>query len=105
MSAKEKESIVKLLAQADVEINGSRPWDIEVHDERFYKRALSGGSLAIGEAYMDAWWECDAAHSFVNGILDSIYNIDYSGRTSISSSRFIQNDFLNWSTMNLKNIK
>lgn len=46
-------------AQADIRIDGSRPWDIRVHDDRFYERVLSGGSLALGESYMDGWWDCD----------------------------------------------
>ncbi|MFB6098669.1 MAG: cyclopropane fatty acyl phospholipid synthase [Salinibacter sp.] len=49
-----------LLQEADVRINGDRPWDPQVHDERLYRRVLSGGSLALGEAYMDGWWECEA---------------------------------------------
>ena len=48
-----------LLEQADIRINGDRPWDIKVHDERIYTRALRHGSLGIGEAYMDGWWDCD----------------------------------------------
>jgi len=48
-----KNTIEKILKSVDVEINGSRPWDLQVHDERFYARVLSGGSLALGESYMD----------------------------------------------------
>lgn len=53
-----KERISKLFALADIKINGNRPWDIRVHDERFYKRMLSDGSLGFGESYMDGWWDC-----------------------------------------------
>ena len=55
-----KNTIEKILKSVDVEINGSRPWDIQVHDERFYARVLSGGSLALGETYMDGLWDCKA---------------------------------------------
>jgi len=55
-----KNTIEKILKSVDVEINGSRPWDFQVHDERFYARVLSGGSLAFGESYMDGWWDCKA---------------------------------------------
>jgi cyclopropane-fatty-acyl-phospholipid synthase len=48
-----------LLAEAGVEVNGRRPWDIRVHDRRVFARVLVGGSLALGEAYMDGWWDCD----------------------------------------------
>lgn len=48
----------ELLAAADIQIDGSRPWDPRVSDERFFDRVFAG-SLAIGEAYMDGMWECD----------------------------------------------
>jgi len=55
-----QQSLQALLREADVQINGDRPWDPQVHDERLYRRALSGGSIAIGEAYMDGSWDCEA---------------------------------------------
>lgn len=48
----------ELLAQAGVRFNGTAPWDIQVRDERVYRRILSDGSLGFGEAYMDGMWEC-----------------------------------------------
>ncbi|QCU72515.1 cyclopropane fatty acyl phospholipid synthase [Luteimonas yindakuii] len=45
-----------LLAQADVNVDGDRPWDLQVDDERFYARVLAQGSLALGESFMDGWW-------------------------------------------------
>ena len=48
-----------LLAQADIEIDGTRPWDVQIHDDRLYTRVLRYGSLAVGEGYMDGWWDCD----------------------------------------------
>ena len=55
-----KKKLTDLLAIADIQIGGTRPGDIIVHDERFYKRVLSGGSLALGESYMDGWWDADS---------------------------------------------
>src|SRR6201981_518697 len=52
--------ITNLLASADIRINGGRPWDIKVHDRRFFSRALASGTLGFGESYMDGWWDCDA---------------------------------------------
>ncbi|MDH5823234.1 cyclopropane fatty acyl phospholipid synthase [Luteimonas sp. RD2P54] len=46
-----------LLEQADIRIDGSREWDLRVHDARFHARVLAQGSLGLGEAYMDGWWE------------------------------------------------
>lgn len=52
--------IQEILNLADVRINGDRPWDIRVGNEKFYERVLAGGSLALGESYMDGWWDCEA---------------------------------------------
>jgi cyclopropane-fatty-acyl-phospholipid synthase len=46
-------------ARADVRINGSRPWDIRVHRDRFFRRVLAGTDLGFGESYMDGDWSCD----------------------------------------------
>jgi cyclopropane-fatty-acyl-phospholipid synthase len=52
--------LTNLLAFADISINGVRPWDIQVHDRRFFSRVLASGTLGFGESYMDGWWDCDA---------------------------------------------
>jgi cyclopropane-fatty-acyl-phospholipid synthase len=51
--------IADLLAQGDIQINGSRPWDLQVHHPDFFKRILGQGTLGLGEAYMDGWWDCE----------------------------------------------
>ncbi len=65
---KAKTAVESLLSWADIRIGGNRPWDIKVHDERFYQRVLSGGSLALGESYMDGWWDCDVLDGFFTRI-------------------------------------
>ena len=52
--------MTNLLGFADIRINGARPWDIQVHDHRFFNRVLASGTLGFGESYMDGWWDCDA---------------------------------------------
>lgn len=52
-----KDKAVQLLNDVDIQINGDRPWDIQVHDERVFRRAVLGGSLGFGEAYMDGWFD------------------------------------------------
>src|SRR5258708_40356495 len=42
-----------------IALDGANPWDIQVRDERFFTRVLRQGSLGLGEAYMDGWWDCD----------------------------------------------
>lgn len=53
-----------LLCAAGVELNGSDPWDIQVHKPELYARVLAEGSLGLGEAYMDGWWDCDQLDEF-----------------------------------------
>lgn len=64
-----KEVIASILDQADIVINGSRPWDIQVFDERFYDHALQFGSLGLGESYMGGWWECKSLDQFFYKLL------------------------------------
>jgi cyclopropane-fatty-acyl-phospholipid synthase len=60
------ERIVRdLFARAGIAIGGSAPTDIRVADPRFYPRVLGDGSLGLGEAYIDGWWECDAIEDMV----------------------------------------
>jgi cyclopropane-fatty-acyl-phospholipid synthase len=69
MPATAKATITSLLASADIEVGGSRPWDIRVLDDRLYDRVLSYGTLGFGEAYMDGWWEADAIDQLVYRIV------------------------------------
>jgi len=57
MSSFFKDKAVQLLDNVDVKVNGDRPWDIQVHDNRVFRRAVLGGSLGFGEAYMDGWFD------------------------------------------------
>ena len=69
MSQSAKHLIKSLFELADIEINGSKPWDIQVHDERFYRRVLKDKSLGLGEAYMDGWWSAESVDSFICKVL------------------------------------
>jgi cyclopropane-fatty-acyl-phospholipid synthase len=71
MSSKSKNIVADLLSLADVKINGHRPWDIQVHDDRFYSRVLSGGSLALGESYVDGWWDSEAIDQLFYHVLNA----------------------------------
>jgi len=54
-----------LLAEADVRIDGGRPWDIRVHDPHLAERLLAQGSLGLGESYMEGGWEADSLDGFL----------------------------------------
>jgi cyclopropane-fatty-acyl-phospholipid synthase len=59
----------ELLAEAGVEIGGGQPWDIEVRDPRLFARVFAEGSIGLGEAYMDGWWDCDRLDEFFHRVL------------------------------------
>jgi cyclopropane-fatty-acyl-phospholipid synthase len=56
--------VAEILGSAGVWVNGHRPWDMQVHNPRFFQRALSEGSLGVGESYMDGWWDAEALDEF-----------------------------------------
>jgi len=55
-----KKIITQILADADITVNGSQPWDVQVHNEKAYSRILSQSNLGAGESYMDGWWDVEA---------------------------------------------
>lgn len=80
-----RRKIQKLLSKADVKIGGNRPWDIEVHNNEFYRKICLGGSFALGQTYMDGWWDCPRLDEFFNRILRA--RLD---RKVKSCSRYLQ---------------
>ncbi|MBM9606483.1 cyclopropane fatty acyl phospholipid synthase [Desulfopila inferna] len=69
-----------LLAEADIRTDGSRPWDIQIKNRGFFDRISKEGSLGLGEAYMDGWWECRALDQFFFKLL--YHKINEKVRTS-----------------------
>lgn len=63
-----------LLADADIRIDGDRPWDLHIHDRRLPARLIAGGSLALGESYMDGCWEVESLDGFLCRLLDARIN-------------------------------
>lgn len=59
-----------LLEKAGIEVGGSRPWDVTVHDERLWGRLLAYGTLGFGESYMDGWWDAEALDQTIYKLLD-----------------------------------
>lgn len=68
---KSKNLVEQMLKSADIVINGSRPWDLQVHNENLYDRVLAKGTLGIGESYMDGWWDCEQLDELVNRMIRS----------------------------------
>lgn len=61
--------VERLLEEADVRIGGHRDWDIQVHDSRLHARLLAQGSLALGESYMDGWWDTRSLDGLLHRLL------------------------------------
>ncbi len=61
----------ELLNEAGIELDGSKPSDIQVKNPKFYKRVLKRGSLGLGESYMDGWWDCEQLDVFFTKIIDA----------------------------------
>jgi cyclopropane-fatty-acyl-phospholipid synthase len=64
-----KATAEQLLLPAGITVNGNNPWDPQVHDQKFYRRVLTEGSLGLGESYMDEWWDCEKLDEFFCRVL------------------------------------
>ena len=72
MSSNRYEKTAKeILSLAGIEINGNNPWDIQVYNKDFYRRALSEAELGIGESYMDGWWDCEKIDELIYRVVKS----------------------------------
>ncbi len=67
----EKDRIIGLLADAGIKINGPDPWDLQILDERTWNRVFAEGTLGLGEAYMDNWWDAGDVAEFISRVLKS----------------------------------
>jgi len=66
---KEKKTFFSLMEAAGITVNGDKPYDIQVHDDKFFERVLHQTALGLGESYMDRWWECKSLDWFIEKIL------------------------------------
>jgi len=90
--SKIQKTVEQLLQSADVEINGSRPWDIQVHNDDFYARVMAQGSLGLGESYMESWWDCPQLDQFFFKILSADLDEQvktFSGLMAVLKSKII----------------
>lgn len=65
MSIGPKAYFLQILSEAGIDVGGSRPWDVTIHDDRLWGRILSHGTLGFGEAYMDGWFDTEALDQFI----------------------------------------
>jgi cyclopropane-fatty-acyl-phospholipid synthase len=70
MATKTSESVFRdLLYPAGIDVNGKNPWDLQVHDPRFFDRIFREPHLTLGEGYMQGWWDCDQIDVFITRVL------------------------------------
>ncbi len=55
----------RLLGDVGITVNGPRPWDMQVHDERLWWRLACKGTLGLGDAYVDGWWDVARLDEFI----------------------------------------
>ena len=67
-------TINQLLSQAGIETQGLNPWDITIHDDRFYEWIIQNNSLGLGEAYIEGFWDCERVDEFIERILSKQIN-------------------------------
>jgi cyclopropane-fatty-acyl-phospholipid synthase len=87
--------VASLLEQAGIAIGGPLPTDIHIHDDRWYARVITHGSLGLGESYMDGWWDCDDLDGMLHRILRA--------RVDEQSGRF--DDALLWLKAEMLNLQ
>jgi cyclopropane-fatty-acyl-phospholipid synthase len=63
--------VARALSCADVQIDGDRPWDPQIRDDRVFARLLLYGSLGLGESYVDGWWDCERLDDLAYRVMQS----------------------------------
>ncbi|MFA5080725.1 MAG: cyclopropane fatty acyl phospholipid synthase [Candidatus Paceibacterota bacterium] len=66
-----KQWISDLIKPAGITLDGKNDFDIRILNQNFYKRIQLQGTLGLGEAYMDGWWECDKLDEFFYKLLSA----------------------------------
>ncbi len=58
-----------LLKPTGIVLDGPNPWDPQITNHKLYDRLKADGSLGLGEAYMNGWWECKKLDDFFYRLL------------------------------------
>lgn len=68
------------LAKVGITVNGPNPWDPQIHNPALWKRILRQGSLGLGEAYVDGWWDCEQVDEFISRAISARLDEKITGR-------------------------
>ena len=66
-----RRKVETLLDQADIRVNGDRPWDMKLNAPGVMERIVTRGSLGLGEAYMNGEWDAEQLDVFFEKLLRS----------------------------------
>ena len=59
------QQLAEIMEASGLTINGDKEFDPKIHHPDLAKRVFSEGMIAMGESYMDGWWDCDAMDEMV----------------------------------------
>ena len=71
MSSRSQKLIEPIFREAGIRINGSEPWDMIIHDARFFDRFVRDCTMGAVESYMDGWWDCERIDELTARVLSS----------------------------------
>lgn len=60
-----------LLEPAGIAVNGNSASDMRVHNPALYQRVRQQGTLGLGDAYVEGWWDCERLDEFFCKLLES----------------------------------
>jgi len=78
--ASAKDTITHLLSLANIEIDGARPFDIQVHNDRLYRHLVANPGLGLGESYMDGWWDVER----IDELAAQLFSVDIKSNIKIN---------------------
>ena len=84
----------RLLDKAGIDVDGGAPHDIIVHDRRVYARVLRDGSLGLGEAYVEGWWDSQAVDETLTRILRARL-ADWAGTSWLETASVLSTKIVN----------
>ncbi|WP_293778474.1 cyclopropane fatty acyl phospholipid synthase [uncultured Oxalicibacterium sp.] len=63
------QAAIDLLNKAGIGINGTNPWDMQLHSPDVLERGMAQANLGLGEAYMDGDWDAEQLDEFFARLL------------------------------------
>lgn len=93
MNDKYRKISEEILEYAGIRINGSEPWDIQIHNPEFFRTALTEGTLGVGESYMRAWWDVEKLDEFICRVIKARVDRKIARQTSVLLQLFIMKLF------------